>query len=345
MIVLHLLPSSRYLAAARQVELLAPALRSLNFDVHVAVLDAKGPCDVAAWWRLRKLVHELRPDVVHAWRLPSLRAAGLLRLLHRRPFRLIVSEPRRGGHLNAIDRRLLRSADAVIAGYPGETAMLRRYGIVADHIRELPPVAAPPPAEPPPLDLPLPPEGRLIVCVGTLDSAHGFRDAIWAADILRYAVGDLRLVIIGDGPDRARLSGFARSVNAAGAIVHLVQARSDAAAVLARADVVWVPSRSDCGRQVLLEAMAAGRPVVATAVPALAAVVSDGETGLLTPPADPVALAKRTRPLFEDPAPAARLGAAARGAVAGFTPAAAASAYSDLYCNPTRRPTRQDGHV
>ena len=329
MIVLHLLPSSPVSAAARQVELLAPALKALNIDVHFATLDAGRPVDAPGWWRLRRQVRGLRPDVVHAWRLPALRAAGLLRRLGRQRFRLMVSEPGRGGHVNPLDRRLLRSTDGVVAGYPAEAAALRRFGIVGDRIRELPPVVAPP--ADPAIDSSLPPDCKLIVCAGMFDSAHGFRDALWAADILRYVVRDLRLVIVGDGPDRAKLAAFVRGVNRAGESVHLLPSRADAAAVLARADVVWVPSRKDCGRQVLLEAMAAGRPVVASALPSLAAVVTDGETGLLTRPADPVALAKRTRRLFEDPAFAARLGAGAREAVTPFTPANAAAAYAEFY--------------
>src|SRR5205823_1577696 len=114
------------------------------------------------------------------------------------------------------------------------------------------------------------------------------------------------------GPDRGRLARFARSINPAGGHVHFLPARPDAAALLARADVVWVPSRAECGRQVVLEAQAAGKPVVASALPGLAALVADGRTGRLTPPGDPAELARRTRPLLADPASAGRLGAAGR---------------------------------
>jgi glycosyltransferase involved in cell wall biosynthesis len=348
--LLQLLPSFDYSAAGRQVSLLAPVLRE-NADVHVAGLGPDGPIaeslraagisihvlgcgrrlDPAPWWRLRRLVRDVRPDIVHAWRLPALRAAGILRTWGKPAFRLVVSECTRGGRLNLFDRWLLRSADAVIAGHSAEAGALRRLGVTADHVHELRPVVAPPKANSPPLGLPLPPGAKIIMCVGTLNAAHGFRDALWAADMLRYPIPDLHIVIIGDGPDRTRLARFALGINPAGGHAHFLPARPEASALLARADVVWVPSRSECGRQILLEALAAGRPVVATALPGLAALVADGRTGLLIPSGDPFELARRTRTLLEDPELAGRLGAAGREAVAAFCPERVAPMYAELY--------------
>jgi glycosyltransferase involved in cell wall biosynthesis len=346
--LLVLLPDFGYHAAARQAALLAPTRR----DVHVAALGPDGPLaaplraagvpvhalgterrfDPTLAWRLRRLVAELRPEVVHAWRLPALRAAGALRLLGRTRFRLVVSEPRRGGRWNAFDRWLLRRADAVSAGSPAEGDALRRLGLPADRVHALPPAVDPPSSgEPPPLGVELPPEAQLIVCVGALTPAHGFRDAIWALDILRYVAPDLHLAIIGDGPERGALGRFVRDVSRASDRVHFLGTRPDAAALLARADVVWVPSRSECGRQVALEAQAAGRPVVASALPGLAALVADGRTGLLTSPGDPPALARQTRRLLEDAELAARLGEAARQAAEAHAPARVAPAYEKLY--------------
>jgi glycosyltransferase involved in cell wall biosynthesis len=343
--LLFLLPDFGYHAAARQVALLAPVLRSLTLparpEVHAAALGDEGPLaaplraagvpvhalgtgrrfGLAPWARLRRLVAGLRPDVVHAWRLPALRAAGALaalgRLRGRRPFGLVVSEPRRGGRWTALDRQLLKLADAVA----GTSA-------------ELPPAVGPPaPGASPPPDVPLPPGARLVACVGALAPAHGFRDAVWAADILKYAVPDLHLAIVGDGPERVRLRPFIDRVNKARAeeFLYLWPPRPDVAALLARAEVVWVPSRSECGRQVLLEAQAAGRPVVASALPGLATLVEDGGTGLLVPPGDPPALARQTRRLLDDPELARRLGSAARQAAAWHVPERVAPAYAALY--------------
>ncbi len=332
--LLHLLPDFGYHAAARQVSLLAPALRSLRVapEVHVAALDSGRRWELTAWRHLDRLLDELRPDVVHAWRLPALRAAGVLgALARRRPCRLVVSEPRRGGRWTAFDRRILLRVVAAVAGHPAEADALRRLGLPAGRVHVLPPAVAPAPGPPAAPDIALPPGARVILGVGSLTPAHGFREAIWAFDILKYVYPDLHLLIVGDGPERDRLEQFARSVGRGDARVHFLPARPHAAALLPHAAAVWVPSRSDGGRQVVLEAQAAGRPVLAAARPALAALVADGATGLLAPPGDPVAWAAAARRLLDDPALAGRLGNAARRAAAGLAPERVAPAYARLY--------------
>jgi glycosyltransferase involved in cell wall biosynthesis len=329
--LLYLLSNFDYTSAGRQVSLLARALRSLPacLDVHVAALGADGPLAeplraagvpvhvlgggrfaASAWWRLRQLLGELRPDTVHAWRLPAARAAGALATLGRPPFRLIVSEPLRGGRPNVFDRRL---------------------GITAENICDLPPAVAPVSGDPPPFGLTLPPDAFVIMCVGRLTPEHGFRDAIWAADVLQHSVPTLQLVIVGDGPDRIRLERFARGINSAGRYLRFVPGRPDAAALLAHAHVVWIPGRGASGRQVMLEAMAAGRPVVAAVRPELAGTLIDGETGLVASPGTPPEVARQTRRLVDDPALGGRLGASARAAITPFSLDRVAAAYLDLY--------------
>jgi glycosyltransferase involved in cell wall biosynthesis len=349
-ILLQLLPSFDHSAAGRQVSLLAPVLRRAA-EIHVAALGRDGPIaeelrasgisvhvlgtgrrfDLAALWRLRRLVRDLRPQTVHAWRLPALRAAGLLRFRNRIAFRLVVSEPKRGGRVNLLDRWLLRSADAVFASYPAVDVAIRKLGVSTDRIHKVSSAVVLPADDPPTLGLPLSTDAKIIMCLGALRPEHGFRDAIWAADILRYPFPNLHLVVIGDGPERTRLTRFAKGINPAGGHVHFLPGRPHAAALLARADMVWVPSRSECGRQVVLDAMAAGRAVVTTALPGLAALVGDGRTGLLVPPGDPLELARQARPLLEDPALAGRFGLAGREAVADLTPERVAAAYEAIY--------------
>ena len=81
-------------------------------------------------------------------------------------------------------------------------------------------------------------------------------------------------------------------------------------ALLAACDIVVQPSHWEGFGLVLVEAMAARRPVVATAVSAIPEVVRDGETGLLVPPHDPDALARALLQLCGDPEHRTRLGAA-----------------------------------
>jgi glycosyltransferase involved in cell wall biosynthesis len=104
-------------------------------------------------------------------------------------------------------------------------------------------------------------------------------------------------------------------------------------ALYAGADVVAVPSViPDAFSRVILEAMAAGRPVVGTDVGGTPELIQDGETGLLVPRHDPAALAAALERLLDDPALAARLGAAARRRVeTRFSPEASLERLVALY--------------
>jgi len=138
--------------------------------------------------------------------------------------------------------------------------------------------------------------------------------------------------MIGDGPERHRVEAFARSVGGDKTGACFLSGRIDAHNELARAALVWVPSLKPCGAQVALEAQAAGVPVLASRLPELAAVIADGETGVLVSPGDPVGLAKATRKLVENPAERARLGQAARRkSASGHSPAEVAAWWREVY--------------
>jgi glycosyltransferase involved in cell wall biosynthesis len=152
---------------------------------------------------------------------------------------------------------------------------------------------------------------RVLLAAGPVETYKGLHGAVWAVDILRHVYDNLHLVVAGDGPDRPRVQRFAQSLGA-GARVHFTGVCGDLGPLLARADLVWVPSLADRGRSVAAEAMRAGRPVVAARWPGLAEVVEDGVTGHLVPPDDKAALARQTRPLLEDAEQRRRLGEAGR---------------------------------
>ena len=118
-------------------------------------------------------------------------------------------------------------------------------------------------------------------------------------------------MIVGDGPERARLEAEIRRLGLEGAVV-LAGDRDDVAAMLARADVFVLSSTSEGLPLSILEAMAAGLPVVASSVGGVPEAVEDGETGLLVPPRDPVRLAAALERLLVDPALRRRLGSNGR---------------------------------
>jgi glycosyltransferase involved in cell wall biosynthesis len=153
----------------------------------------------------------------------------------------------------------------------------------------------------------------IILTAGRLLGRKGFKHAIWTLDILKFIFPDLYLVIAGDGPDRPRLEQFAADLQVTDR-VRFLGWRDDLADWLHLADIVWAPSYRDDLPDIVLEALAAGKPIVASHLPALADVIQDGQTGFLVPPGDKPALAKQTRHLLEQPELRQRIGEAAREA-------------------------------
>ena len=157
----------------------------------------------------------------------------------------------------------------------------------------------------------------VVTCVARLVERKGHED------LIRAGTG-YRLLFVGDGPFRRRLEGR-------GAI--LAGTRRDIPAVLAASDIVVLPSRFGEGcPNAALEAMAAGRPVVAARSGGTPEVVIDGETGVLYPPGDVQALRRALERLAADPARRQRLGEAGRARVRSLhSPEAMGTAYEALY--------------
>lgn len=132
-------------------------------------------------------------------------------------------------------------------------------------------------------------------------------------------LGGVRFVLAGDGPDRTMLEQLAAE-RELGDRVRFLGHRDDVPALMAAADLVVVPSLYEGWPLAVLEAMAAGKAVVATRVGDVAEMIGDGEDGLLLEPADPAALAEAVGGLAADPERRRRLGAAARRrAESGFS--------------------------
>lgn len=153
-----------------------------------------------------------------------------------------------------------------------------------------------------------------VVFVGRLHPQKQVQTLIRAARLL--ATQDAHVVVVGDGPDRQRLEALA----AASSRVHLTGfvPHDRVPAVLGHADVFVLPSRYEELGSVLLEAMHAGLPIVASDTGGIPDVVTDGASGLLVPPGDPAALARAIDRLLADRDLAARLGERARAEAAAY---------------------------
>jgi glycosyltransferase involved in cell wall biosynthesis len=329
--ILFVIPSLEYSGAARQLCLLAAGLPRESFRVRVAVLGRETPWvaslrgegvevemlgwhrpfDVLPFVRLRRLVRSMRPDVLHVWGTTALRAVVLS---GSRPAKqLLVSAALSFAHrMDWLNRWLIAHAGGVIAFGAAEAERYRRLG-VAD-----PRLTVVSPAMPISAGLVEPPElpgvavnDRVVLGLGPIEQHKGFREAVWAFDILRHLYDDVQFVLAGVGRDWPRVQQFARQIGVRDS-VHFLGACVDMAPLLHRAEVVWVPSLRGGGVCAALEAMAAGRPVVASRLADLAEIVVDGETGYLVEANNKAALARQTRLLLDDPPRRHQIGEAGR---------------------------------
>jgi glycosyltransferase involved in cell wall biosynthesis len=165
------------------------------------------------------------------------------------------------------------------------------------------------------------PGETLLVQVGAREW-KGWKDLIRAAALLASEFPGLRTVIVAceDDAKKAEVSAFAREAGIEDRVL-TIGFRADMPDVLAAADIVADLSYEGLGiTGTLREAMALGKPVVASAAGGNPELVVDGESGLLVPPRDPAATAAAIRRLLTDPAFSARLGSGGRQRVeAGFS--------------------------
>jgi len=151
----------------------------------------------------------------------------------------------------------------------------------------------------------------IVLTMGRLAPEKGLEYLIEAASLLRCSRPAFRFVLAGDGPLRAQLQGLAESLGAS-RHVEFLGYREDIPDLLAACDLVVLPSLREGLSIALLEAMAAGKPIVTTEIGSNLAVVSQADTALLVPPGDPQALCDAILRCGCDPALRATLGTNAR---------------------------------
>src|SRR5262249_4177146 len=156
-------------------------------------------------------------------------------------------------------------------------------------------------------DLGLGADDFVILLVARLDYLKDHATAVRTLERVARSRPDARLVLVGEGPERPKIEDQVRRLGVA-AGVRFLGLRQDVARLLRATDLFLLTSVSEGIPLTVLEAMAAGLPVVATRVGGLAEVVVDGETGLLAPPGDDAALAGAVLRLAADPGARRRMG-------------------------------------
>jgi glycosyltransferase involved in cell wall biosynthesis len=221
-----------------------------------------------------------------------------------------------GGRSRAlIDRHVIaRGSDAFIAvSETGRTLMVESEGLDPDDIVVIPngiTAVEPPPKAEARAKLGLADSDRVVGTVGHLRPEKSFETLVEAAAALRERVPALRVLVAGEGDERARLEAQIATLGLEG-VVDLVGATEDVPSLLAALDVAVCCSDFEGGPLSVMEYMRAGLPVVATRVGGLPELLGDGGA-VFVPPRDHVELADGIARVLDDDALAARLGQAGR---------------------------------
>lgn len=317
-------------------------------DVECIALGKPPGQTLKLYPRLYRLFRELRPDIVHTRNLAALEttvpawAAGVRVRIH-------GEHGREGSDLAGTSRkyRLIRRAyRPFVTRYIALSRELAQYlrdsvGVGAHRLERIyngvdaerfHPAAARQPIPGCPFT------GQAHWLIGTVGRMQAVKDQpllarafVRALEIAPELRPCLRLVLVGDGPLRGEVERILADARVADC-AWLAGERNDVPAVLRGLDCFVLPSQSEGISNVILEAMASGLPVIATAVGGNGELVDDGRTGLLTPAHDAEALAQRIVELARNTARAKEMGRAGRRVVEErFSLDAMVRSYLDVY--------------
>ncbi len=324
--LVHVIPSLGYGSAENQLRCLAQHLPS-SIQQHVIALRGQVPpswCDlppvtllnlphrleVSGLPRLRRVITQIAPSVVHAWRveacgwvaastrmLPVERIASfwqpptnnwVMQTLWRRGMSTCLTPPWMESHESFGDSGL----ETVGFALPQQRSEDRtqQRALLTNHLG-------------------IPSDSWLVGCVGPWSKSSRLKDAVWAADLLKVIRDDVHVIIAGYGPMRGRLETFRRQVDIQDR-VHFVSTEALIRATLDGVDVHWVTHQAWGGVSSLLEAMARSLPVIATDLPCHRRYLDDGVNGRIVSVGHRAGFARTTTQLLDQPDVAKRLAVA-----------------------------------
>ena len=325
----HLLTLATELSAAWDVSVVCPPTRAgLSFLARARTLDLSTlPLDVSDTASEDDLVEWLRAraiDVFHchagvAWEghhgIYAARSAGVPIVVRTEHLPNVVTDPgQRSDHA-----RIVELADRVICVSEGVRASFPSFGVAQRKVRAILNGIRPRRVRANRLalrrELGLSSSSRIALTVGRMTEQKGYDRLVRAAPSIVSGAPDIVLVWVGSGPLEAELRAVVREADLE-ARVRFLGRRRDVPALLAASDLLVLPSRFEGLPLVVLEAMAAGLPVVGTRACGIVEAVVDGETGRLVDGSDIDALADAVLDTVRDPARAERWGQAGRTRVA-----------------------------
>jgi len=334
--VTFLVPDLGHASHAKQVSLLAPAMKAAGHPVFVFSLAGDGPFsaplraagisveghrgrrffDIDDFLTLRRRLAEIGDGSLYIFGFSALRAAKMASIGLKRA-ELVLSLTGRE-KLNRIDRRWASQVNRIRVPHSIARDHLIAQGISAPLIEVVRPIVALSPTLPDREEfcrsISVPANVPLLMTAGQMRNSDLF-GALWVFEYIRYPEKTARLLMVGDGPGREKIESASHGLAPEGSRVMFLGSRPDVPSILGLAEIVILPQTTG-GANVALEAMAAGRTVVATASPDLSAIIQHDQTGILVPCGSPYEFARIMYKLMHDPARRGALGKAAREAVA-----------------------------
>jgi glycosyltransferase involved in cell wall biosynthesis len=369
--IVLLIPTLDRSGAEKQFTLLATRLPRDEFDVTAIALTRGGPFadelqsagiplivigkrfrfDPAAWFRLRSELRRLQPEILHTW-LFAANAYGRLCASAIPKTKIVVSERcvdswKASWQLWA-DRRLIRHTDRLIGNSPSVVEFYQQLGVPPEKLAcipngiEVPAVLASIDTQQRSSmlqELGFPDDSYVVGYIGRLAKQKRVEDLIWTVETLRQIRPKLRLVIVGDGPERTKLEAFTHDVGVT-EHVRFLGHRDDAQRWMQLFDVFCLASSFEGMSNSLMEAMAFGKPVIASDIPANRELVVQSETGFLPKLADTVGFMQFLRRLIDEPGLAEGMGQAGRERIQQFF---SVQRMVDAYAEVYRKLLKADG--
>lgn len=357
--VLHIINTAEVGGGGEHLLQLTGGLRTRNVVSHIIVgrmgayadrlhaagvpVTVIGPMGVLAPFRLARLLREQRPDLIH---LHGSRAGAVgtmaVRWTGQRP--VIYTAHAFAFHRKAssafrwtmarMEARTCRSADHVVCLTRADADAAVSLGASPSRVTVIPngiDVARFSIDADARIALGLNPAAPVVGLIGRLVPQKDPLTFVRMARLVADALPPARFLIVGDGPLRDAVEEAVRQHDLRAQVIQ-TGFRDDVPALLASMDVVVLSSLWEGLPIIVLEAMAAAKPVVATALPGLNEVVVDGDTGLLVPPRDPDRLAAAVLQVLRDPQRARVMGQRGRARVsAEFSVARMVEATTAVY--------------
>ncbi|MBQ3351138.1 MAG: glycosyltransferase [Thermoguttaceae bacterium] len=327
----------------------AMAQKLIDQGYKVECLNRKPGLDRDCVKRLANLFEQYEIDIVHAHQCTPYFYSSLARWRKKNPKILLTEHGRFYPDVVSWKRRLVnrflyRRDDILTAvgqrvkealqkkeGYPGKRIQVIYNGIDPDVYDNHRSANENDTRESVRREFNIPDNVFTIIQVARLDPIKDYKTSLRTFEALRQTVPNIRLIIVGDGPERSAIEQGINRHNLQDGVI-MTGARSDVSRLLKGADAFMLTSLSEGIPVTFLEAMAARLPIVTTDAGGCKEVVVNGQTGFVAPVGNPMSLAKALHLLATEPKLSARLGEAGRERLLEmFTQRQMHDAYGKLY--------------